>query len=492
MTSRPLQALVPSLGVGVLRVTTPGQVELLVTFTARPGRRWGQARLLRAELPLPARDSHSRPEECTLDTALLELNAAPMDWRAQVAVLKSDLPALTHALTQDGSPVILPLTEVTAPRVGRGARNSSIAIWLDQVQFLATCCAASRGAVLPRAAAWHDAQTECRAAYAAARYDVKGEAVVPRADGDGTLAQVGATDLVERHGQPTVVLGSDLYASLGRPTHVGLAQCLGDVPERSVQRWVIGRVATVGQGVKAADGGCVLVDQVLRNALGVELQEHVWVRPLSPQRTRLTDLVLGRPRWTTLRVQRADLTTAEQPVVLLPDLVMSVLGVAEGDEVYVEAVGRSGDGEVSSARLSLRAHATPALIEEERRLQHGGGEHTRFPSAEQVLGVYPDLPWAFLDADARAILGLRGPLGVVRVRTSRRHQVLREFRDLALILVVAGIGVLKFGGTGGAVALLGVLVAASVLVVVRLRSRLHVRGAWAPRAAHRFWQRSSR
>lgn len=56
------------------------------------------------------------------------------------------------------------------------------------------------------------------------------------------------------------------------------------------------------------------------------------------------------------------------------------------------------------------------------------------------MGVYPDLPWVFLDSAARTSLGIHGQLGTVRIRASRRYQWSAEIRELLFLLVIAFIG----------------------------------------------------
>jgi hypothetical protein len=229
-------------------------------------------------------------------------------------------------------------------------------------------------------------------------------------------------------------------------------------------------VATGHDGrVRPAD---VAADQVARNALGLELTERAVLRPVQVPRNRLADVLLGRPAYVTCRVQPADLTTVERPVCLLDTLTVGLLGITSGDEVVVEGFDTGGSEVIQSCRL--RGHEAPGPVMERRTALSGGSFESRFPSASDALGVHPDLPWIFLDSATRKSLGVHGKLGTVRIRASRRFQLLRELRESLLLALLALVGLAQvISHTAILIALtLVVLVLSAVAVVVRLRNRL--------------------
>jgi hypothetical protein len=186
--------------------------------------------------------------------------------------------------------------------------------------------------------------------------------------------------------------------------------------------------------------GTVGVDQAIRNAIGVELQEQVRLSPAHVHSYAMANRLLARPQFTMMRVQAADLASLEQGVCLMHPLSMKIIGIDDGAVVVVQAAPYGGE---SAYEIRLRAYATPVDIEQRRQSLGLGGMSSRFPSAKVALGVTPDLAWIFLESRARWLLHLepQQKLATVRVRASRKYQVLREIREFLLILVGAMISV---------------------------------------------------
>lgn len=252
----------------------------------------------------------------------------------------------------------------------------------------------------------------------------------PHAVAGDALVCLPTADALERHGEQCVTLHPIEFERRGSPSHVGVQSVSGP------------RLPPVPARVTTSDTqplGTVAVDQVLRNALGVEVQESVLLEPIRVTTTPLADLLLSRPHYSMLRVQPADLATVEQNVGLLSPIGLSILGVESGDEIVIQGAP-DDSGRVRETRML--AYAAPDEITDRRDRLSGGALHSRFPSARDALGVYPDLPWLFLDSASRAELGIYGQkLSVVRARASRRFQLTREFRELLLLLALAFIGV---------------------------------------------------
>lgn len=234
-------------------------------------------------------------------------------------------------------------------------------------------------------------------------------------------------------------------------------------------------IARVNVGAVAQ--GSVGVDQMIRNAVGLELQDAVRLRAVSvPRPSWVTRVAFGkRPHYVMLRVQAADLGIVEQGVALLSPLALDLLGIESGDQIVVEAPSAAGSG---MSLIRLRAHGLPEGVEGMRRDLSRGGLTTRFPNAAVSLGVRPDLPWIFLDAKARAGLEIKDqPLAAVRVRASRRYQLGKELRELLLVLVLASVGVVTLIHQVWLLRglLTVILVLAMLLVRARVKSRIEGR-----------------
>jgi len=275
------------------------------------------------------------------------------------------------------------------------------------------------------------------------------------------LEVCGSSDSLDRDGEPSIVLHPETAGLRGLQSHA-VVRADAD-PQRP------GTVVRVVADSRIAPG-VAAVDQVVRNALGVELREHIILSPAGVRRNRVADAIIARPHYVMCRVQTADLATVEQPVCLMAPLAMSILGVDSGDEVIVEGMPRS-DGHVAAIRL--KAHTLPEDVQSRRETLGGGQLDSRFPSARDSLGVYPDLPWLFLDSAARTGLGLDGKLAAVRVRASRRHQLSEEFRDLLLLLVIAFIGLASL--IDSVAILAGVLLGISIVTLLLIRTRVRLR-----------------
>jgi hypothetical protein len=216
-------------------------------------------------------------------------------------------------------------------------------------------------------------------------------------------------------------------------------------------------------------------DQIVRDALGIEIGELAMLTPCHVQRRlRILDQLIGTPTYVMCRVQSADATTIEREVSLVDELTLELIGVESGDEVVIEGLPNVDLGNTKVPCIRIKAfRASDGVLE--RRSQLSGGDLTcRFPTARDSLGAFPDLPWVFLDSAERSALGLSGQkLGIVRIRASRRYQLVKEFRELLLVVAVAFIGILSIFSGVTRYALIGSLVFFVLLVVaLRMRGRL--------------------
>lgn len=281
------------------------------------------------------------------------------------------------------------------------------------------------------------------------------------------LRVLGSPDDSNRRGEQVVILPPDGAKSLGSPTHVTVSSPMTGLPP------VIARLLVSRQQERGTAG----VDQVIRNALGIELQEQVHVRPLAVPSRWLADRVIARPHFGMLRVQAADLTTVERDVALVNPLAMNLLGLSDGDMLVLQGVSTTSK---AANEVRLRAFCMPDSVRERREEVSGGSLDARFPSSSDALGVFPDLPWIFLDSAVRRKLGLEDKkLAAVRARASRTFQLERELREMMLVLALAVIGVATVVDRPILIGtFIGLVVIASLgLVLMKIRRKLELNGS---------------
>ncbi|WP_248148430.1 hypothetical protein [Microbacterium aoyamense] len=286
--------------------------------------------------------------------------------------------------------------------------------------------------------------------------------------GDGLLAVLPTADRVARKGENVISVGATTKERLGLSSHA----LVSAEPWRGASR--PGVVAAVVEDASLPDG-VVGADQVVRNALGVERQEHVSLRPVSAKRSRLGTFLIGRSIVLFCRVEAADLANVEQDVVLCDPLVLHLLGIQDASRIIIE--GAPAAGRDDAPTLRIRAVTITDELSARRRELSGGSLTARYPSSSDALGVFPDLPRLYLDARYRQFLGLgTHKLAAVRVRASRGDQTVRELRELVLIFALAIIGIATSLTNPVVVGVFfAVLIAALIVVRERLRGQLGVR-----------------
>lgn len=266
---------------------------------------------------------------------------------------------------------------------------------------------------------------------------------------ESSLRSVPSGDNFRRMGEQCIVVNStDHQSLLGGATHAAVRTCEEPTVTPALVRVIDSESLNSGTDeARTVEVGTVEVDQIVRYALGLEIQEHVEVVPARAERrpiaerllTPIVDRLLTRPQFAMLRVQTADLAIVEQGVCLMDELSMRIIGVDEGAAVVIEAAP-AGGGAIRTVRLN--AHGTSSDTAERRVSLSGGGLESRFPDATDALGIMPDLPWIFLDSASRSKLALdKKKLGTVRVRASRRYQIWKELREISLLVVLALIGI---------------------------------------------------
>lgn len=288
---------------------------------------------------------------------------------------------------------------------------------------------------------------------------------------EGAVRVRATAEPVDRDGDSVVRISRPLAERIGDATHVLVRPA---VPDATAGIEIVAAIV-IDENSQATD--VADVDQVVRNAIGVEVGEAVWLYPAIVRRRRWADLLIGTPNYLTGRMQVADLTTVERQVCLMDPLALELLGVESGDEVVLEG-GVETDGQVAQARLV--AFATSPEIQRRRGDLDGGDLSALFPSSRDALGVHPDLPWVFLDRRTRDHLRLSKKLAPVRVRSSRVFQLRREIREMMLLFGIAFIGVLQI--ITDQILQVGVLLALVLMILggiaLRMRGRLsrHTKG----------------
>jgi hypothetical protein len=290
---------------------------------------------------------------------------------------------------------------------------------------------------------------------------------------DGTWRVVPSREPIARAGQTVVRLTPEVLRQLGNSRHVAVQ------PAAAARRPDTRRLETIALALSIPDDDAhchdprhVEVDQVVREAIGIELGEDVTVVPVTIRRRRWPDLFIGRPLYFTCRVQLAELASAEREVCLLDPLALEMLGVQSGEEVVVEGQANAG-GEVEQIRI--RAFTTTEAVQHNRESMLGGDFSVRYPSARDALGIHPDIPWIFLDSSTRWMLRIGDQrLATVRVRPSRSFQLRRELREMLLVLGIAFIGLIELvTQTWARLGLLATMVTVvATAIAVRMRGRL--------------------
>jgi hypothetical protein len=303
--------------------------------------------------------------------------------------------------------------------------------------------------------------------------DLRYDHILPSEDLPVGAVRVLATqEPAARDGDSVVRISRRLAEHVGQTTHVLVQPAVPDAHHG------IEVLAAIIIDDESTATDVAEIDQVVRNAIGVEVGESVRLEPALVRRRRWPDFLIGTPNYVTGRMQVADLTTVERDVCLMDSLTLELLGVESGEEVVLEG-GMDEDGEVAQVRIA--AFATSAEIQRRRSDLDGGDISALFPSSRDALGVHPDLPWVFLDRGTREALRLGRKLAPVRVRSSRVFQLRRELREMMLLFGIAFIGVLQIIDDqllqGGILAILILMITGAIAIRMRGRLSRHTKGA---------------
>jgi len=182
-------------------------------------------------------------------------------------------------------------------------------------------------------------------------------------------------------------------------------------------------------------------DQSLRDAIGIpfEYDEKKITTEIYPLRLSLFQHLryfisysLGR-RYLFFRVCKADIPDLEKNICRIPLDSFKLLGCEEGDKVVCECPVCEEDF-YRLKEFTIKCYGASEEMIENRVKMEGEIISARYPSAEKLLKVSPDIPHIFLDAHARETLH---PLDPVRVRRNLFHLFLNQIREFGIIFLLS-------------------------------------------------------
>ncbi|MCW7074283.1 MAG: hypothetical protein OCU24_00305 [Candidatus Methanospirare jalkutatii] len=190
----------------------------------------------------------------------------------------------------------------------------------------------------------------------------------------------------------------------------------------------------------------VRVDQSLRNALGIpyefsDADKEKFTVEIYPLRLSLfqhlryfLSYILGR-RYLFFRVCKADIPDMEKNICRIPSDSFKLLGCEEGDRVICEYPVCDGDF-YRLRECKIKCYEASEEMIKKREGMEEENISARYPSAEKLLDVSPDIPRIFLDAHARDELYVE-PIDPVRVRRDLFHLFLKQIREFGIILLLS-------------------------------------------------------
>ena len=194
----------------------------------------------------------------------------------------------------------------------------------------------------------------------------------------------------------------------------------------------------------------VRCDQSLRNAPGIpyefsDADKEKFTIDIYPLRLYLFHLrfqhlrysisyILGR-RYLFFRVCKADIPDMEKNICRIPSDSFKLLGCEEGDRVICEYPVRDGDF-YRLRECKIKCYGASEEMIKKREEMEEENISARYPSAEKLLKVSPDIPRIFLDAHARDELHVE-PIDPVRVRRDLFHLFFKQIREFGIILLLS-------------------------------------------------------
>lgn len=231
------------------------------------------------------------------------------------------------------------------------------------------------------------------------------------------------------------------------------------------------------------------IDKTLRTAIGIVEDEPVKVLRVKSSRrslvTRLLDFMIPR-NYFIFRTQIADVTLDEKASCALSQIALNMMGIQEGDYIVLEglrSISNDPQGysyEIGSAVAKVYV-SPPDMVSQRETIQRSVAD-PQHPDCSEMLGVYPDLPWIFVDEDIVKRSGLNiDPCSPIRVRVMRRHQVVKNISGIAALISLGLLGngvLLQLGETDRVLNPLNFVVffifvmGAMIINVISLRGRI--------------------
>jgi ribosomal protein S13 len=184
--------------------------------------------------------------------------------------------------------------------------------------------------------------------------------------------------------------------------------------------------------------GEIRIDQKIRNAVGARVGDEVEIS---------VNKNINKKRWlrwvrrcldnqvNIARVKHATLTDMEINVCRITQETMMGIGVEEGDIITIESTA----GEMRIRILELSAEQIETRREIEKTLTHKKWNCRKVLGLQEGRKKVNDLPWIFLDLDARKELEVE-PCDPVRIHRSIRHSISKKLHLLATPLILAFVG----------------------------------------------------
>jgi len=182
----------------------------------------------------------------------------------------------------------------------------------------------------------------------------------------------------------------------------------------------------------------IRIDQTLRTAIGAKEDDKVVIKVIKPLKSGvLGRLLMGmlKTQIELMRVKKAIYLDMEKNICRISKDVMKAIGVDEGDFIEVQSPKSS---------INLRALELSEEIRKLKKEQIKANPET-YPNCIEMLSLKRlrktehDLPWVFLDLDARNELGVES-CDVVRIYRDVRHTLYKQIYRLSVPLILIIIG----------------------------------------------------
>ena len=199
--------------------------------------------------------------------------------------------------------------------------------------------------------------------------------------------------------------------------------------------WTLALLQAVNEAISEDE---IRIDQTLRTAIGAKEDDKVVIEVIKPlKRGVLGRLLMGmlKTQIELMRVKKAIYLDMEKNICRISKDVMKAIGVDEGDFIEVQSPKSS---------INLRALELSEEIRKLKKEQIKTNPET-YPNCIEMLSLKRlrktehDLPWVFLDLDARNELGVES-CDVVRIYRDVRHTLYKQIYRLSVPLILIIIG----------------------------------------------------